>query len=199
MTYYPKSQIKTGLFENRSGVLFLANGDSYTGPYYEISSGRKFKGLSPSDQSEELFTAQSTTIFSPQDKIVTIELSDDMVQNYVAISKVPTEPRLLPSSNTPTLTKNDYEIGEFQRYFLYKINEKQYLEVSQSTFDKIKSKSREYVFELYLPFSISWTITGDKDKVYSTNQNIVRLTANRLKIHKFEEYFKNNYLQFYKG
>jgi len=76
---------------------------------------------------------------------------------------------------------------------------KQYLEVSQSTFDKIKSKSREYVFELYLPFSISWTITGDKDKVYSTNQNIVRLTANRLKIHKFEEYFKNNYLQFYKG
>ena len=45
--YYPKSQVKTGLYTNGDEYVIKGTNEFYTGNYYETSDGKKFAGLSP--------------------------------------------------------------------------------------------------------------------------------------------------------
>ena len=199
MAYYPKSQIKTGLYINKAGVLFLRNGESYTGPYYLTSTNQKYTGLSPSDTSQELFEKSITNPSSNTNKTVETQFTDPTVQNYLDLKSLSPTIRIIPSAVVVPPTKEDYQIGEFTRYFLKKINEFKYLEVTQDTYTKISQQNPQYLFEQYFPFSITWDIRGDKDQVYLTNKNIVLQTSQKYSLYSFPEYFRNNYLQFYKG
>ena len=47
--YYPKSQIKTNLYTNGKELTLSTDGTFYKGPYYELSTGKKYTGKTPED------------------------------------------------------------------------------------------------------------------------------------------------------
>jgi hypothetical protein len=89
-------------------------------------------------------------------------------------------------------------LGAFSRYFVVKANENVYLEVNEDTYDNINNQNTDWVWELYIPFTILWTLIGERDAVFITNRNITQLTEQRLKRRGLQEFLKRNYLKFYK-
>jgi hypothetical protein len=95
-------------------------------------------------------------------------------------------------------TEQDYQNGEFRRYFCKKTNEILYIEISKTTFDLLINKSPDILWPLYSPFNIAWQLTGGKEQVARINKNIVDLTSVRLQLPKFGDYLNNNYLKYYR-
>jgi hypothetical protein len=89
-------------------------------------------------------------------------------------------------------------LGEFQRYYLKKSNEPQFLEVSKEEYQKFVIRDNSVLYQLYIPFKINWILTGDKEQVYKTNQGIVGKAERDSNLTGFTSYFKNNFTQFYK-
>ena len=92
---------------------------------------------------------------------------------------------------------NDYQFGSFIRYFCKKANELIYIEISKQTFDKLINKDPKIYWELYVPFSIKWKLTGSREAVYKTNKNLVELTIQNQKLYQFDNYLKKDYLKFW--
>jgi hypothetical protein len=89
-------------------------------------------------------------------------------------------------------------MGEMRRYFVKKSNELIYIEVNKETYVKIQKKDSEITWEMYIPFFISWSISGEKEQVSQTNKNIVDLNMVENKLYRFNDYLKNDYLKYYK-
>ena len=62
----------------------------------------------------------------------------------------------------------------------------------------VNTKDNQYDYNSYLIFNLTWTLTGDKQKVSQTNKNIIALTEQNYNIIGLGEYLKFNYLEFYK-
>ena len=201
--YYPKSQIKTNLY-TEGNEYTLPNGDVYQGFYYKTSTGKYFTGKTPDDRPNvQLFplvqsSNEPTTRYNvsiPYD--VDVEFDSSLVYNGgtpIDSSKTQIIPTYIPS----TPTEQDYQIGEFRRYFCKKTNEIQYVEINKTQYDLLVVKDPSILWQLYLPFNLPWQITGDKEQVARTNKNIVDLTSQRLLLPKFGDYLNNNYLKYYR-
>ena len=200
--YYPQSQIKTNLYTNGNELVYKTNKTMYVGFYWKASDGKYFTGKTPQDTPTEELQIINPTYTS-------VETSQDVTINNVAISSNPstkvymsmmsTPPRLfLPTFTSPQPTQQDYQIGEFRRYFVKKTNELIYTEVSKDTYENILNKNSQWLWQDYLAFNLPWTISGDKFTVAKTNKNIVDLTMQRLSLYKFNDYLRNDYLKFYK-
>ena len=182
MFYYPKSQITTGLYSNGDLVLKSSN-ELYYGDYYKISNGKYFTGKTPTDTpSQELVLPSNNTIQS--DDIETAYSTDGII--YKSIKNIdPNEYFLIPKYNPVLPTSQDYQTGEFRRYFVKKTNDIVYTEINEDTYNNILSKNNRWLWQDYLPFNIPWSISGDKLQVAKTNKNIVDLTMQRLTLTKF--------------
>ena len=96
--------------------------------------------------------------------------------------------KLIPLPSYPTPTKDDYKIGEFQRYFVKQINALIYIEVSQNTYDNIFTRNSSWSYEPYLTISIPWQLVGTKNEVEEINKKIVLLAEVDNKVFGFGEY-----------
>jgi hypothetical protein len=108
----------------------------------------------------------------------------------------------LPSTSIPTYspvlpTQQDYQNGEFQRYFCKKTNEIQYIEINLDSYSKLVAKDPQIEFSLYQPFTITWILTGDKQQVAKTNRNITLLAQQQFNLPKLNLYLKEDYLKYY--
>ena len=103
-----------------------------------------------------------------------------------------------PKQSYPVVTENDYKLGEFQRYFLKKGNESQFIEISLEDYRKYVSQDSDVMFELYVPIQINWILTGNKEQVYKINQSIVARTEREQNLPGFTQYFRDRFTQFYK-
>jgi hypothetical protein len=101
------------------------------------------------------------------------------------------------SPNIPT--EQDYQIGEYRRYFCKKTNEIVYLEISKETYDRLIGQDPQIAFQLYLPFNLPWQLTGKKEDVYKTNRNITELTSVKLKLPMLSSYLKEDFTKYYRG
>ncbi len=200
--YYPKSQIKTNLYTNGDEFVFLSNKQPYTGYYFKTSTGQYFTGRTPDDRPNieitfNLALAENLIPTNQSDYSVLINTDTSDIISYNNLIK--STPILIsPSYNTPAPTEQDYQIGEFRRYFCKKGNEILYLEINKETFDKLIAKDPQYQFSLYQPFNLPWKLTGTQEEVEKTNRNIVALTSQRLRLPEFGRYLKDNYLKYYK-
>ena len=61
----------------------------------------------------------------------------------------------------------------------------------------MSSKNTQILWQLYFPFNLLWTLTGDKQQVAKTNRNITLLTQQQLNLPKFNLYLKEDYLKYY--
>lgn len=124
-----------------------------------------------------------------------------LVNDYTTIKKFTAKDykaRLLPFEIAPIPDSNDYQVGEYRRYFCKKTNQNTYLEIDSKQYDSIFSKDPSFFWEQYFVFNLPWSITGEESKVYQTNRNIVLNRVNNLKLVGFQAYLKENYLKFYK-
>lgn len=211
--YYPKSQITANLYTN-GNELFL-NGESYTGYYFKTSKGTFFTGRNTSDKpnlplypnSQNFWEAEAQSEQTGAEFVQPADNYDGFVyQNQKQDPKINFTYSALKTQQTPTFlpyysptlpTQQDYQIGEFQRYFCKKTNEILYIEINQEQFDKLVGKDPQIEFSLYQPFTITWILTGDKQQVAKTNKNIVELASVRQKLPKFDQYLKFDYTKYF--
>jgi len=222
MTYYPKSQIRTNLYTQGEYIL-LTTKEEYFGYYYEVSNGKKFTGKTPGDGpnikliSAELDSIDPKLNFTQSPNLLrSIEIYGQMQEGIdYEITEYPPntsllditfyidpnspKPRVIPSSQMTIPTEKDYEVGKFQRYFAKKNNELKYMEVSEEIFKKLSTQQKDIAWDLYTPISIIWTLTGDQDKTFLTNKNIITLTENQQKLYGFTQWFKEDFLKYYKA
>ena len=219
--YYPKSQIKTNLYTYGDEYVITLTQAAYTGYYFLTSTGQAFTGRTPDDRPNQELTKvdpvtkneggplgtlknSSSPIFSAHNPFASDIINEaDILSSldYAQITNAnifnPSEV-LVPYYIAPTPTEQDYQIGEFRRYFCKKGNEILYLEINKTQYDLLVTKNPSILFSLYGPFNLPWQITGVQEEVEKTNRNIVALTSQRLKLPKFGDYLNNNYLKYYR-
>jgi len=200
--YYPKSQIKTNLYTNGDELVYLSNQQSYQGYYFKTSTGQYFTGRTPDDlPNVELISNLATSTFptQPNQPNYSVIINTTETDNLIYNNQIqPSEILISPTYNSPSPTTQDYQTGEFRRYFCKKTNEILYLEINQETYDKLALKDPQYQYTLYIPFYIPWRLTGPQADVYRTNRNITILTSQKLQLPQFGRYLKDDYLKYYK-
>jgi hypothetical protein len=217
--YYPKSQIKTNLYTNGDEYVIELTKSPYSGYYYLTSTGIAYTGKTPDDRpNQKLIKVEQVeggAEMSPSNKNVTATiLSSDSpgaldavtfssyttVLNYAILKNINiyNPPiKFLPYYSPVQPTLQDYQNGEFQRYFVKKTNGIVYIEINQDQFAKLEAKDPQIEFSLYQPFTITWILTGDKEQVARNNKNIVELAIFRQKLPKFGDYLKFDYIKYY--
>jgi len=201
--YYPLSQIITNLYTNGDEYILLNTKENYIGYYWKASDGKIYTGKTPQDTPISELILADTNPINPvaQNYNIPVILNQNNFENttYFNLKNINTfEISLTPSYYPTQPTQQDYQIGEFRRYFVKKTNEIQYTEISKDQFDLLVAKDPQILWQLYLPFFIPWDITGIKEQVARTNKNIVELTMKNLKLPRFNDYLKNDYTKYYK-
>ena len=201
--YYPLSQITSNLYTNGGEYVYKNNLENYTGYYWKTSSGKIYTGKTPQDTpTVELITADTNPlnpVLENSSIPVIINQNDFENTNYINVKSINVNQIALVPTYYPTQpTQQDYQIGEFRRYFVKKTNEIQYTEISKDQFDLLVAKDPQILWQLYFPFFIPWDIAGTKEQVARTNKNIVELTMKNLKLPRFNDYLKNDYTKYYK-
>ena len=200
--YYPLSQITSNLYTNGNEFIYLNNKSPYVGYYWKTSTGKYYTGKTPQDlPTEEIIISNislTEIILDPISDNPSFYNRDDLSPvEYINLTNPP-PPSLLPRYSPTLPTQQDYQIGEYRRYFCKKTNEIIYLEINKDTYDKLTKKDSTILYQLYFPFNIPWKLTGDKSQVFITNKNITELTIQNLKLPMFSEYLKNDFTKYYK-
>jgi hypothetical protein len=197
--YYPKSQIKTNLYTNGRDYTVSSTQQEYIGPYYEISTGKKYTGRFPGDGEnleleDIIFTInESENSFKGFQQQTIIEFSDDSLPPSLNTNN--SVPRFIPSFNAPRPTQQEIERGRFTRYFCKKTNEIKYIEINKDTFNKLSQKDPQIAWDLYQPVSLFWYM-GIPGSVATLNENAALNIEKRLRWVGFVKYFKGKFTQY---
>ena len=201
--YYPLSQIKTNLYTNGDEFVITRTNEPYTGFYYKTSTGQLFSGKTPQDIPSEplspVFNISEVNIpQNPYTPVLNVEQINAKNTTYVDLTNEKTNQVVyIPFFNPQLPTQQDYQIGEFRRYFCKKTNEIIYIEINKDQYDKLITKDSQILWQLYFPFNLLWTLTGDKQQVAKVNRNMVLLTSKNLKLPAFSLYLKEDYTKYY--
>lgn len=198
--YYPLSQIKTNIYTNGGELSYKSNGQEYIGFYWKTSDNKKFTGKTPQDTpTSELVDILTYNLpSSVVDNLISINQEDIKVDDYNFTKKIdPNFSISIPTQNITLPTIQDYQVGEFRRYFCKKTNELLYIEIDKSTYDKLVNKDPQIMWQLYTPINLAWQISGNKEKVANTNKNMISLAMQRQKLYRFDEYLKFDYTKYF--
>lgn len=179
MTYIPKNKIQTNLYTPGGEYTLVSSGQNYVGYYHKLYNGKYFTGKTPNE---------------PNSKEIILTLNNDSTSKGVNISSTP-----LVLYNPLLPTEQDYQVGEFTRYFNIKRNQAIFTEISKDVYQKFQQQDPQVPWNLYRVFSLSWKLTGDINQVAQTNKNITELTESREKIFGLSLYLKENWIQYYKN
>jgi hypothetical protein len=179
MAYIPKNKIQTNLYTSGGEYTLLSSGQNYIGYYYKLYNGKYFTGKTPNE---------------PNSKEIIPVLSNDSTSRGANIFSTP-----LTLYNPLLPTEQDYQIGEFTRYFNIKRNQAIFTEISKDTYNKFKQQDPQVPWRSYKVFSLSWKLTGDINQVAQTNKNITELTEARERAFGLGLYLKENWTQYYRN
>ena len=204
--YYPPSQIKTDQYTNGDEFVYYGTSEKYTGFYYIVGDGRYFTGKNPNDppnqelvlavNNQQQDDAEEGYIGSYSDEINTYTLPEIYIRNTSL--DLGSTPPANPTHINPVPNKKDYQIGEIQRYFVKKLTSPEYVEINNSQFVKFSTQNPTVKYQLYLPFSIPWVITGNISNAFNVNKQTVNLISEDLPLPGFKSYFKERYSQYFK-
>jgi hypothetical protein len=195
MAYYPKSKIKTNLVTNGDEYLRVDTREPYSGFYWINSRNQAFSGKTPQDKpTVSLVKSPVSTPIS--DTTDPLDTSVNWVTKYNP--KITNQkPGDIPSRYQAAPTQEQYDTGEFQRYFTKKTNQNIYYEISKKNYERLINQDSSVLWQLYNGISLPWQLTGNKQEVFKTNRNIVLLTEQQQNLPGFSKIFKENYLQYY--
>ena len=197
--YYPKSQIKPNLYTNGDEYTLLDTGEIYKGYYFKTSTGQAFSGRNYNDLPNiELVPLNDNSLSIDSRALIPESTRIYLNTEYLSLQSSAIAPKTFLPYYLPQLpTQQDYQIGTFRRYFCKKANELIYIEIDEKQYEKLTKSDPQILWQLYLPFDILWTLTGDKQQVAKTNRNLVALTQQNLKLYQFNLYLKEDYLKYY--
>jgi len=205
MTYIPSNRIKTNLYTNGTEYQIESTGITYVGSYWKTYTGEVFTGKNPNEKpSQKLIpiNSPSDNTFQNGKAYSFMEIDDipkPLVTEYLNIKNIDytTLTQNLPTSYYPKPTQEDYNLGVFTRYFCVKINEDIYFEINKKTYDALTNQKGDWLWQLYTPFQLLWTISGTEEYVERTNFNMTFLQETRLRRIGLQQFLRNNYLKFY--
>jgi hypothetical protein len=204
--YFPKSQITSNLYTNGNEFVLSTTQEIYIGFYFKISTGKIFTGKTPNDRPniELIPLISNENILTPLENnfqsnySTTTNIFEQSNEIYLDLkSEIPLV-KFIPTYSPTLPTSQDYQNGEFQRYFCKKTNEIKYIEINKEQFGKLVAQDPQIEFSLYQPFIITWIISGDKDAVAKTNRNIVELASFRQKLPRLADYLRFDYTKYLK-
>ena len=204
--YYPKSQITSNLYTNGGEYIILSNGKDYIGYYFTTSDNKIFSGRNPNNKPNFELIANNlgSTIEDAEFGIQASYTKDTNIRLYpFAYSKntklkQPKQVPPLPVQISTLPTEKNYEIGEYERYFLKKINSINYIEIDQNQYQKYINKEPNTLFDLYSPFKLPWIISGNRSEAYKINEDTINRVTFNLNLIGFKSYFKENYTQYFR-
>jgi hypothetical protein len=192
--YYPLSQIQTNLYTNGNELIVASTKIAYSGYYWKTSKGEYFSGKTPQDLPSQKLVLSNT---QPEASPANVNASTTTVPSIYSILKL-SQPKIIINSYFPQPTQDEYNAGEFVRYFYKKVNELIYMEINKDDYFNLANRNPQYDYALYVPFYTHWQLTGNKEQVYNTNKNMVQLTMQRQSLYQFDKFLKEDYLKFYK-
>ena len=201
--YFPPNQITTNLFTNDASLVFYGDKKVYKGYYFATSDGRYYTGKNPNDGPNQLLELQSENYNFKVTRTENLPDNYYNIDSYYYYAKGINEnemdlPAPLPTEfNTPPNEEN-YKNTEYQRYFVKKINEMRYVEISPEQFDLFIAKDPSTLFELFFPFQFPWLITGKRGDVINVNKKTIERVSRRFRFRGLTEYFKNKFDQYFK-
>ena len=206
--YYPPSQIQTNLYTGGGEYMIVASGENYIGNYYSLFDGTFYTGKNPNDKpNRKLIRINSESTREKDDPELGNQGSLSKDTSFYILPNVYTERTKLNLGSKPpsppkeiivTPTKEQYENGEYQRYFLSKTNELKYIEIDQTQFRQYVEKQPNVSFQLYTPFRLTWVIRGDRSKVFNENKAAVSYLEDNAGIRGFKSYFNKKFDQYFK-
>lgn len=213
MPYIPLNRVQTNLYTAGNEYYKLIDGSDYVGSYHKLYNGTFFTGKTPNDGKPEPLGKFSDTIPVEDGTVLYATLdyyegNDEYDINVYTTSdylllknKNPNSqgPRKLPKPYQPILDSTDYNLGEFQRYFVKKVNELSYTEINQLQYERFAAGDNEYYWQFYITLELPWKITGEKEQVAKVNRNIVLLAEQQRQIRGLQEFLDYDYLKFYKS
>ena len=211
--YYPLSQIQTNLYTNGGEYVVKSTGNSYTGFYYKVSTGKLYVGKLPEGAQVELVPTPTTdptlpqpsTLQTPPITLVTDQpkypdpYTDFDTAVYEDNLDTSFENRSLPSPYYQKPTIEDFSVGEYRRYFAKKTNELIYIEISKEAYTKFKSNDPTVASDLYECLFLPWSITNPSSLILDTtnpktiNKKIVSQVERNNKWYGFTSYFRGNF------
>jgi hypothetical protein len=217
--YYPKSQITPNLYTNGGEFVSSVDNSDYNGYYFRISTGKYFTGRNQDDRPNvELIPVTSLSqdnnsgpnpninvnvlSLDNSDFLSTqYEVNTEEVSNYFALKNlnVYNPPQsTIPNYNPVQPSNQDYQNGEFRRFFCKKTNEIQYIEIDIPTYNKLIAQDPQILWQLYKPFNITWKLTGTIQEVVRINYNIVQLASKTKSLPMLGKYLNFNYIKYRK-
>jgi len=224
MSYFPLHYITTNQYSSGGEFMYKSSQIEYIGYYWKTGNGRFYTGETPqssetleivpiipidfgisTDQSEYNKKISLANIADgPLDyfpEVANLPIESNIISDYANLKNTPqtilTPFKYLPQYNPTIPSTQDYQNGEFIRYFTKKTNELQYIEINQQTYALLRQKSLTIEWTLYLPFTLSWQLTGNIKQVQQVNRNITEAKIQSLKLYKFDEYLKFDFLKYY--
>jgi hypothetical protein len=203
--YYPPNQIKPNLFANSDEFVFASDTLPFSGSYHQLSNGRYYTGALHSNDSQEIVPiislTQATAIPTTNKTNATLVIVDDTSIENNTYTRLTNQSQLVkeaPTNLQNPPTQQDYQIGEFTRYFAKTINQDTYIEFTKDLYDRLISKDPSIYYEQYVAFKLPWRLIGNKEQVFRINRNITVLTSQQFNLSKFGRYLKDDYLKYYK-
>lgn len=207
MAYYPPSQIKTNLYTGGAEFVVEKSKQEYIGYYYALSDGTFYSGKNPNNKPNDklIYSVNNPGDIQQDAEVDAIGASGGERNLYILPYQYKTSTKLKFAQNPPSSpveeivkpTRKQYEIGEYQRYFLKKINELKIIEVNITQFKRYTQKQTNVNYQLYVPFAISWVISGDRSLAFNSNKGAVERAERNSNILGLISYFANDYLQYY--
>lgn len=201
--YFPLSQITTDLYTPGDELFTISNAQPYEGFYFKTSDGKFYTGKTPNDGPNLILVKeriQSETDAEVGNPGAYTDAANFNVfpPEYANATSIKSDIGLPPSSSINYPTEDDYEVGEYQRYYLKRNNGYSYKEIDFNTFTLYKNKDPQVQYFLYQPITATWNITGEAIDVYKVNKNIIKNVQQNNGWEGFINYFKYRFLKYYK-
>ena len=202
--YYPQSQIKTNLYTGGGEYMLEFSKKEYIGYYYKLSNGKKYVGKTPQNSTQLLLIPLIEEIENPEtlptNPPIIYKPNNDFGESYLSLNGMVNNEdyrkltgiganRFPPTPYYSTPTGEDFEIGEYRRYFAKKTNEYIYIEISKETYTKFKSNDPTVASDLYNCLFLPWNIDGNPE----VNIKIVSQIERNNKWYGFTSYFQGNF------
>lgn len=166
--YYTKAQITEGLVTNGGEWMFTDNTE-YIGQYHTYTTGEVF--------SEASYVKDKSRILIPYINIDLIneenEIGIDTTKNfeYDNIKNLDVSKSIIPNPSRQPISNNDIKSEYIIRYFAYKVNDGQLLELDKDTYNKVGSEDGLDKI-LWRKFQLRWKVSGPDNDVINSDGSI---------------------------
>lgn len=203
--YFPKSQITTDLYTNGKEFIYINSNTEYIGFYFKTSNGKYYTGKNPNDSPvqeiiipnfDKTEDAEEGAAGSYTDEAILYLVPDVYAKaQNLGNNDVPPKP---PTQYNNLPAKENYELGEYQRYFASKQNEINYTEISFEEYRQFQNEEKIVDYLMYNTFQLPWLISGKRNEVYNINKKTIQRIQIQYSLQGFTSYFKNKYDQYFK-